>query len=82
MTSRPMWIHVSNFFYLVIYFSSLHPTKHILLKTTNLFSKVKLYGKSKIYSLGHLYQFNDKCLSHGIFYQGVLCKIFTTTFEC
>ena len=62
-------------------FNSLQPNEHILKNTTNLFSKVKFNGESKIDALGHLYQFNKKCLSHDTSNQGTLCRLFTTTFE-
>lgn len=62
-------------------FSLLHPTDRILLKTTNILSKVKFYGNNEIFALDHLYWFHNKCLSHDIFYQGPLCSLFSKTFK-
>ena len=62
-------------------FSLLQPIECILKKTTNLLSKVKFDGKSLTDSLGQLYQFNEKCLSHEIYNQGTLYRVFSMTFK-
>lgn len=48
-------------------FKSLQVTECILKMTTNLLSKVKIDGESRIKGIHNLYQFDEKCLSHEIF---------------
>jgi hypothetical protein len=50
-------------------------------KIAKLLSKVKFYGKSKIYTLGHLYQFNEKCLFLKIINQGAFYNFFARMFK-
>ena len=51
------------------------------LEITKLLSKVKFDGESKIDSLGHLHQFNKKCLSLNVSDQGDLCRFFVETYK-